>query len=78
MKGKGQMFTYWIDGATDDNPSTNLVALGCIYDEVEAMLATKTFKNRRYFTGHGRRVSLGDISVVSGLTEYSMDDDSGP
>lgn len=80
MKGKGQMFTYWIDGATDDNPSTNLVALGCIYDEVEAMLATKTFKIRRYYNSHGRRVSSNhdNISVISALTEDSTDNDSDP
>ena len=72
MKGKGQMFTYyWID---------NLVALGCIYDEVEAMLATETFKNRRYYLSHGRRVSSDhdNISVISALTEDSTDNDSDP
>ena len=81
MKGKGQMFTYWIDGGTEDNVYVNKEGLNTLYEEVEAMLATKTFKNRRYFSRQGRRLSMGDMSVddmscVSGMTEMTdLDDD---
>lgn len=75
MKGKGQMFTYWLDGGTADNARTNPGALEKLREEVVQMLATKQFRNRRYFNRQGRRlsnfISAENMSVISGLTDIS-------
>jgi class 3 adenylate cyclase len=78
MKGKGQMFTYWLDGGTADNEQTNPDALHKLSEEVEEMLATKLFRNRRYFSKQGRNMSMtmsnyisdDSMSVISSLAEY--------
>ena len=70
MKGKGKMFTYWMDGGTDDNELTNGRALDELYVEVEEMLSTKTFVNKKYFDRWAR--SRNSISTTT--TDCSQDD----
>ena len=72
------MFTYWLDGGTADNEQTNPDALHKLSEEVEEMLATKLFRNRRYFSKQGRNMSMtmsnyisdDSMSVISSLAEY--------
>lgn len=59
MKGKGEQYTYWLNGGTPDNSLANHEYIKNIYKEVGEMLDRKG-KKRRYF----RRASTA--SVVSG------------
>lgn len=49
MKGKGQMYTYWLDSGGDSNPYVGPKAMAALVEEVRKMLGTKTWKKRRYF-----------------------------
>lgn len=49
MKGKGQMYTYWLDSGGETNPHVGPGPMAALVEEVKAMLATKTWKKRRYF-----------------------------
>jgi len=49
MKGKGQMYTYWLESGGDNNPHVGPEPMAALVEEVRAMLATKTWKKRRYF-----------------------------
>lgn len=71
MKGKGKMYTYWIEGGTDHNELTNKKALDDLYVEVEEMLSTKTFVNKKYFDRWAR--SRNSISTTT--TDCTTDDD---
>jgi class 3 adenylate cyclase len=71
MKGKGKMFTYWIEGGTSDNQLTNRKALDELYVEVEEMLSTKTFVNKKYFDRWAR--SRNSFSTTT--TDCTFDDD---
>ena len=69
MKGKGEMFTYWLDSGGDSNPHVGPQAMVELVEEVEAMLSTKTWKKRKYFT----RKFSGSASIASassGNTEF--------
>uniref|UniRef100_A0A7S2EGV0 guanylate cyclase n=1 Tax=Ditylum brightwellii TaxID=49249 RepID=A0A7S2EGV0_9STRA len=69
MKGKGELFTYWLDEGTDDNKEVNPVAIRKLYDEVGEVLGKKKWKKRRYFR---RGSALGGASVAGsdGLTMF--------
>lgn len=49
MKGKGQMYTYWLDSAGATNPHVGPAPLAALVEEVKAMLNTKTWRKRQYF-----------------------------
>ena len=49
MKGKGKMFTYWLDSAGDNNPHVGTEGLEKLVGEVKEMLNAKTWKKRKYF-----------------------------
>eukprot|EP00980_Cylindrotheca_fusiformis_P002014 scaffold444_cov109-Cylindrotheca_fusiformis.AAC.11 len=69
MKGKGENYTYWLESGTKDNLSANPHALANLSSTVQEMLASKTWKKRRYF---GRGSVLGTATG----TDYSSIDDS--
>ena len=48
MKGKGKLFTYWLD-AGELNPHVGASSLQDLVEEVQEMLDTKTWKKRSYF-----------------------------
>lgn len=56
MKGKGQMYTYWLDSGTDLNPHVGPAAMEELISEVKEFLSTKTWKKRSYFVQ--RKLSL--------------------
>mmetsp|Transcript_29543 Transcript_29543/g.45097 ORF Transcript_29543/g.45097 Transcript_29543/m.45097 type:complete len:753 (-) Transcript_29543:178-2436(-) len=49
MKGKGQMYTYWLDSGGDTNPHVGPEPLNFLVEEVKKMLETKIWKKRKYF-----------------------------
>ena len=72
MKGKGSMFTYWLDSGTDKNPYVGPEPLDKLVQEVEAFLATKTWKKRTYFrrstmSTSSTTVTTLDIPDLTGL-----------
>ena len=69
MKGKGQLFTYWLDSAGESNPHVGPYTLEGLRDEVQEMLDSKTWKKRQYFE---RRVSG---STHKSLQDVELDDD---
>lgn len=71
MKGKGPMFTYWLDSGTDKNPYVGPDPLDKLVQEVEAFLATKTWKKRTYF----RRSNLSTSSTT--VTSLDIPDLTG-
>jgi len=53
MKGKGEHYTYWLERATENNPWANEKALEELSGKVKEMIASKTWKMRKYFRkGH--------------------------
>eukprot|EP00980_Cylindrotheca_fusiformis_P006388 scaffold1362_cov125-Cylindrotheca_fusiformis.AAC.11 len=67
MKGKGEHYTYWLESGTKGNHSANPNALANLSSAVLEMLASKTWKKRRYF---GRGSMLGS---VTGTDHSSID-----
>eukprot|EP00980_Cylindrotheca_fusiformis_P002004 scaffold444_cov109-Cylindrotheca_fusiformis.AAC.1 len=59
MKGKGENYTYWLENGTKGNHSANPSALANLSSAVQEMLASKTWKKRRYF---GRGSMLGSVT----------------
>eukprot|EP00980_Cylindrotheca_fusiformis_P025477 scaffold13810_cov69-Cylindrotheca_fusiformis.AAC.1 len=59
MKGKGENYTYWLESGTKGNHSANPNALANLSSAVLEMLASKTWKKRRYF---GRGSMLGSVT----------------
>jgi len=49
MKGKGKLFTYWLDSAGEKNPFVGSAALKETVEEVTQMLKAKAWKKRSYF-----------------------------
>jgi len=59
MKGKGQMFTYWLDGASELNPRTGPEALKKLVKEVDEEISSKKWKKRNYFLKRAGSMSSG-------------------
>lgn len=71
MKGKGMMFTYFLD-STDSNPYTGPEPLEALYTEVEDMFIMKQrWKKRSYFRRHR-------LSICSGSTLLTQFIESNP
>ncbi|CAJ1949482.1 unnamed protein product [Cylindrotheca closterium] len=66
MKGKGEHYTYWLNGATTDNHEANAEALECLNEETAAMLSSKKWKMRRYFRRGGLFRLGGESGSLSG------------
>ncbi|KAL3940805.1 MAG: hypothetical protein SGBAC_004721 [Bacillariaceae sp.] len=66
MKGKGEHYTYWLEGATTDNRQATVEALEYLEEEIKAMLSSKKWKMRRYFRRGGLfRIRGGESSSLS-------------
>lgn len=72
MKGKGQLFTYWLDSAGESNPHVGPCTLEGLRDEVQEMLDSKTWRKRQYFE---RRAS-GSTHNTHPYTSSSQDVES--
>jgi hypothetical protein len=75
MKGKGKLYTYWLDGAGSDNPSIGPAKLQSLRDEVQEMLDNKTWRKRRYFERRSTNSSFSSQDVVFVETSEWNDDD---
>ena len=64
MKGKGKLFTYWLDSAAEMNPYAGPTALEKIVKEVQEMLKVKTWKKRKYFQKRASESTSADESIV--------------
>jgi hypothetical protein len=53
MKGKGELYTYWLDRGTDLNQAANPVKINELARNVSQLLASETWKKRRYFRKNG-------------------------
>eukprot|EP00559_Dactyliosolen_fragilissimus_P009842 CAMPEP_0184855690 /NCGR_PEP_ID=MMETSP0580-20130426/842_1 /TAXON_ID=1118495 /ORGANISM="Dactyliosolen fragilissimus" /LENGTH=695 /DNA_ID=CAMNT_0027350255 /DNA_START=61 /DNA_END=2148 /DNA_ORIENTATION=- len=63
MKGKGDMYTYWLDGATERNEAVSPEKLEELFNETAEMLSKKKWKKRSYF--HQRGSSSSVVSLGS-------------
>lgn len=81
MKGKGDVPTYWLNGARDENEVVGRQALESLRDRSLLILSTRTFTKRRYFQKTGLRTSADSIDSVAldialdGLDVDSISDD---
>jgi guanylate cyclase soluble subunit beta len=72
MKGKGNAYTYWLEGGTEHNPDVNPKAIQVLVQEVGGVLAKRTWKMRRYFRRNGAMRGINDsMSDTSGTTASS-------
>jgi hypothetical protein len=77
MKGKGEHYTYWLECATEGNAGVNEESLTSLSSQVQGILATNSWKKRRYFGRGGifrngadaSDVSLSGLSSHDGLTQ---------
>jgi class 3 adenylate cyclase len=79
MKGKGKMFTYWLNGGTESNLEVGPTAMEKLITEVKEMLATKTWKKRSYFVQ--RRTSNASTTYTAldaGNYQLMVNDDEVP
>ena len=65
MKGKGEHYTYWLERGTENNPFANQKALEELSGKVEEMLASKTWKMRKYFR---KGTLIQDAASIHGLS----------
>jgi hypothetical protein len=63
MKGKGQCYTYWLDGGSEYNGLAGPTAISKLRKEVKQVLRQKKWKKRKYFN-FARRAS----SISNGTT----------
>lgn len=79
MKGKGKMFTYWLDKGTENNPLVGPGPLEILVNEVEEFLSTKTWKKRNYFVRKSTSsVSTGLTTLDGGNYQSMVKDDEVP
>ncbi|CAB9515333.1 Receptor-type guanylate cyclase gcy [Seminavis robusta] len=81
MKGKGERYTYFLEGGTTDNTLAGPAAVQDLYEEVRILLETNTWRKRRYFRRSGALMNgVGNNSVVSGsdwMSDMSMSEAGG-
>ena len=79
MKGKGRMFTYWLDGASELNPQTGPEALKKLVEEVEVEINSNKWKKRNYFLKRAGSIASGITdysgSIASGMTGFAGEND---
>jgi guanylate cyclase soluble subunit beta len=63
MKGKGELETYWLDGADMECPDVGRAALAVLDEDIELLLATRTFSKRQYFDSGALRRSATDLDL---------------
>lgn len=68
MKGKGKMYTYWLDSAGETNPILGSTKMIELRKNVQEMLEKKTWKKRQYFE---RRTSASTFQSVLVESEAS-------
>jgi guanylate cyclase soluble subunit beta len=72
MKGKGNAYTYWLEGGTEQNLHVNPKAIRALVQEIGDVLAKRTWKTRRYFRRDGSmRLNHDGMSDTSGNTSTS-------
>ncbi|CAJ1941243.1 unnamed protein product [Cylindrotheca closterium] len=73
MKGKGQNYTYFVESGTEFNRGANSEALAELSKQAEHMIASKTWKKRKYF----RKGGLVDTLSVAENSMSSQSESSG-
>ncbi|CAJ1965371.1 unnamed protein product [Cylindrotheca closterium] len=73
MKGKGEHYTYWLESATEANTGVNEESLASLSRQVQGILATNSWKKRRYFGRGGILRNDADASDVSASGTSSHD-----
>ncbi|CAJ1941380.1 unnamed protein product [Cylindrotheca closterium] len=73
MKGKGQHYTYFVESGTEFNQGGNSKALSELSKHAEQMIASKTWKKRKYF----RKGGLVDAFSVADHSMSSQSESSG-
>lgn len=79
MKGKGQMYTYWLDSGSESNPHVGPGPIERLENEVQEFLATKTWKKRNYFVQ--RKMSAASTTFTAldgGNYQLMVNDDEVP
>lgn len=78
MKGKGKMFTYWLDSGSESSLEVGPKALEKLAKEVEKMLATKTWKKRNYFVTRSSTTSSSFTTLDVNNYQLMVHDDEVP
>jgi guanylate cyclase soluble subunit beta len=80
MKGKGKMFTYWLDSGSESNPFVGPGPMEKLVKEVEEFLATKTWKKRSYFVQRrtSSAASTTFTTLEGGNYQLMVNDDEVP
>jgi class 3 adenylate cyclase len=76
MKGKGEHYTYWLEGGSEHNKEACPAALEALSDEVATMIKSRKWKMRKYFKHNGLFRGQDAVSV-SEATTSSNEDSSG-
>ena len=71
MKGKGEMYTYWLDNGSEKNPHVGPEPMERLVKELEEFLATKTWKKRNYF-GQRRKSTASTSNTSTSYTDYQL------
>ena len=72
MKGKGEMFTYWLDGGTDKNDSVGPDALAQLVKEVEGVLDQNAWKKRKYFVSRRGSTVSTEYTDFASLDNFNV------
>jgi len=75
MKGKGKMFTYWLDGPGESNPFVGPSKLQSLRNEVQEMLNGKTWRKRTYFERRSTNSSFSSLVLPSFENEVTETED---
>ena len=65
MKGKGKMYTYWLESADETNPILGSTKLTELRKNVQEMLEKKTWKKRQYFERRSSASTFQSVLVES-------------
>lgn len=65
MKGKGKMYTYWLESAGETNPILGSTKLTELRKNVQEMLEKKTWKKRQYFERRSSASTFQSVLVES-------------
>lgn len=78
MKGKGKMYTYWLDSPGNENPSLGSSKLSELRKEVDEMLGRKTWRKRQYFERRDSYSTVQSINFSSADFEEDQEEKSAP
>ena len=72
MKGKGKMYTYWLDSAGETNPILGSTKMIELRKNVQEMLEKKTWKKRQYFERRSSASTFQSVLVESEASDEQL------